>query len=245
VEEKLMARSIAIAAMGVAVFGVSATALAQEESSGAAAAVSTDSAEPGKVHLGLRLGYGIPLGNAAGASDVPGDQDSKLSDVYSGMIPIWLDVGYFVTPNIMIGLYGHYGIAMIADNEDACPEGADCSGSVIRFGLQGQYHLSRGQSLDPWFGLGVGYELASGTISGGGSDVTITYKGFEFVNLQAGADFKVADSVAIGPFASFSLGQYSSVSIDPELPLVGSGGDIENTSMHEWLTLGVKGSFGL
>ena len=237
-----MARSIVIAAMGVAVFAVSATAFAQEESAGAAAAVSTDSAQPGNVHLGLRLGYGIPLGNAAGASDVPGDQDAKLSDTYSGMIPIWLDLGYFVTPNIMLGLYGHYGIGLIADGEEGCPEGADCSGSVIRFGVQGQYHLSRGQSLDPWFGLGVGYELASAKFSGGGQDLTVTVKGFEFANLQAGVDFKVADNVAVGPFVSFSLGQYSSQSVDPEIP--GLSDDIPNKAIHEWLTLGVKGSFG-
>jgi len=236
-----MARSIVIAALGVAVFGVSATALAQEESGGAAAAVSTDSAQPGNVHLGLRLGYGIPLGNAANA-DSPGDQDAKLSDTYTGIIPIWLDVGYFVTPNIMLGLYGHYGIGLMADGEDGCPEGADCSGSVIRFGLQGQYHVSRGQSVDPWFGLGVGYEIASATRSALGQELTVTVKGFEFVNLQAGADFKVADNVAIGPFVSFSLGQYSSQSVDPEIP--GLGDDIPNKAIHEWLTLGVKGSFG-
>jgi outer membrane protein W len=248
-----MARSIVIAAMGVAVFGVSATAFAQEEeSAGAAAAVSTDSAQQGNVHLGLRLGYGIPLGNSTGGgTETVGGitvqtEDQKLSDDISGMIPIWLDLGYFVTPNIMIGLYGHYGIALIADGDPArgtgCPEGADCSGSVIRFGLQGQYHLSRGQSLDPWFGLGVGYEILSAKQSAQGQEQSFSLKGFEFVNLQAGADFKVANNVAVGPFVSFSLGQYSSFSVDPEVP--GLTDDIPNKSMHEWLTLGVKGSFG-
>jgi hypothetical protein len=55
-------------------------------------------------------------------------------------------------------------------------------------------------------------------------------------------DFKLADAFALGPFASFSLGQYSSasmaaqgISIDADLP----------TAMHEWLTLGVKGQLGL
>ena len=149
-----MARSILTMAVGVAVFVVSASALAQEESAGAAAAVSTDDSG-GKIHLGLRLGYGIPLGTSAGASDVPGDQDEKLSDTYSGMIPIWLDLGYFVTPQIMLGLYGHYGIGLVADSENTCPEGADCSGSASGFRAS-----TTSRAGNPWI-RGSGWVLAT------------------------------------------------------------------------------------
>jgi len=238
-------------AVGVTLALSATSALAQEEAPAAAASVSTDDGG-GKIHLGVRLGYGIPLGKINGESSttVGGitvtSEGTKLNDVYSGMIPIWLDLGYFVTPNIMVGLYGHYGIAMIKDgdanNLQGCPEGADCSGSVIRIGLQGQYHLSRGESLDPWFGLGIGYEFASASLSSGGTEFSATYKGLEFLNLQAGADFKVANNIGIGPFASFSLGQYSSRSTDPEIP--GASDDIEEKAMHEWLVIGVHGAFG-
>jgi outer membrane protein W len=228
-----MRRSVLRLAVGMTVALATSSALAQEEG--------------GKIHLGARLGYGIPMGKVTGDITTPlGTAEGvKLSDAYSGMIPIWLDLGYFVTPQIMVGVYGHYGIGLIADGEAGgagCQEGEDCSGSVIRFGVQGQYHLSRGESLDPWFGLGIGYEMASGTVSEGGAEQTATYKGFEFLNLQAGADFKVANNVGIGPFASFSLGQYSSLSVDPEPP--GFEGDIEETAMHQWLVIGVHGAFG-
>src|SRR5262245_15293263 len=39
-----------------------------------------------KIKLGLRLGYGLPLGDAA--------KDAPLSDTFSGQIPIWIDAGY-------------------------------------------------------------------------------------------------------------------------------------------------------
>ena len=172
-----------------------------EAAAGGEAAMDTSNMDGGgKIKIGLRLGYGIPMGESV--------KDADLNKSYSGKIPIWLDLGYMVTPNIMVGLYAQYALAMIAD--DACPSGADCSGSVMRFGIQGQYHLSPAESLDPWFGLGIGYEISSSTISAGGAEVSGGASGLEFANIQAGANFKVADAIGVGPFLSFSLGQYSS-----------------------------------
>jgi outer membrane protein W len=206
---------------------------------GAAAAASTESPPDagGKIKIGLRLGYAIPLGDTS--------KDNKLSDLAAGMIPIWLDLGYMVTPNIMVGLYAQYGIVMLSSKiKDGCDAAnASCSASDIRFGIQGQYHISPGQSLDPWVGLGIGYEMlkyksALSLGVGAPQEVSITAKGLEFANIQGGADFKVANSFTVGPFVSFSLGQFSSTSGDVS-------GDIKDKGIHEWLTLGVKGTFGL
>jgi hypothetical protein len=183
----------------------------------------------GKIKVGLRLGYGLPMGESA--------KGAKMSDGISGMIPIWLDLGYMVTPNIMVGLYAQYGLLMIKD----CPSGVDCSGSDMRFGLQGQYHLSPAESMDPWFGLGVGYEMMSTKLSAGGADTTATLSGLEFANIQAGADFKVGP-LGVGPFVSFSLGQYSKAKV--ETPAGSADGDITDKAMHQWLVIGVKGTMG-
>lgn len=197
-------------------------------------ASATAGAEPGKFVLGLRLGYALPMGSAA--------KNQKMSDSISGMIPIWLDVGYMVTPNIMVGIYGQYGLISMADK--ACPSGADCSASDLRFGVQGQYHLSPSENLDPWFGLGIGYESASWKASAGGQEMKTTYSGLEFLNLQGGADFKLSPAFGLGPFVSFSMGQYSSASVT--LPGLGEvSGSITDKAMHEWLTLGVRGAFNL
>ncbi len=208
---------------------------AEEKPAAESAAVSTDDmAGDKKIRLGLRLGYGIPLGSSSDGVD--------LSETYSGMLPIWVDAGYMVTPNIMVGLYFQYGIGFIAD----CPSGASCSGSDMRFGLQGQYHLAGAEKkLDPWFGLGIGYEIASASAEAGGAEVNTTVKGFEFLNLQGGVDFPVGDALSVGPFLSFSLGQYSSATIEAPAPIGDSDGDITDKAMHEWLVIGVKGTFAL
>ncbi len=201
-----------------------------EAAAGGEAAMDTSNMDAGgKIKIGLRVGYGLPLGDY--------QKDAKMSDSVSAMIPIWLDLGYMVTPNIMVGLYANYGFIMLDSKvSDACD---DCSASLIRFGIQGQYHLSPAESLDPWFGLGLGYEMLNqktvvvtpaGTATG---DANTT--GLEFLNLQGGANFKATDSIAVGPFVSFSLGQYSSV----------EGNDIKDKAMHQWLVLGVGGTLGI
>jgi hypothetical protein len=234
---------------GVMIFLATTSALAQD----AAGVRSTDDADSsGSVHVGVRTGYGIAFGKIQGASTrtvgsmTVTARDVDVNDFYVGMIPIWIDVGIFATQDLMLGLYGHYGVGLIADPErprdPGCPPSTDCSGSVVRVGIHGQYHLSRGQALDPWFGVGFGYERASVTLNSAGGEVTATMSGVEFVNFQAGVDFEVAPRVAIGPFVSFSLGQYSSLSYAPiqgDFP-----DDIPSKALHEWLVFGVHSAFG-
>ena len=62
---------------------------------------------------------------------------------------------------------------------------------------------------------------------------------------MAGADYRVSEVVCIGPFADFALGQYGSASLEATRNGVSkkSNGDLANPSLHEWLTLGLKGTF--
>lgn len=203
--------------------------------------------ESGKFAIGLRLGYGVPLGsidkNADGSSN-------KMSDGISGQFPIWLDLGYLITPNVMLGLYGQYGFGSLTGQiKTACDQasvaGVSCSISDLRFGIQGQYHISPAENIDPWLGLGVGYEMLKVSLSGGGQDGSLTDKGFEFANLQAGVDFKPMPKFGVGPFVSFSFGQYGSTSSSGSASAFGAGGDIPNKAVHEWLTFGARGAFTL
>src|SRR5450432_597419 len=93
-------------------------------------------AQDGKFKLGLRLGYAVPSGKVSGDTTVAGVTvpGVKLSDGISGQVPIWIDAGYMVTPNILVGLYGQYGFAQTKN----CEAGASCSAHDIRFGVQGQ-----------------------------------------------------------------------------------------------------------
>ncbi|MET0792679.1 MAG: hypothetical protein ABW061_14255 [Polyangiaceae bacterium] len=229
-------------AVGLVAFSASVSAFAQEEgpiaepapeattapvseSSGSASIASDGGGDEKKFKLGLRLGYAVPFGESF--------KGTTLSDGISGQIPIWVDAGYMVTPNVLLGVYVQYGFLQLKN----CPD--SCSGHDLRFGIQGQYHLSPEASLDPWFGLGVGYEIAGTSQSTQGFSVDSSVKGLEFLNLQAGADFKVADAFSVGPFLSLSLGQYSSAKFnDQDVP-------VGDKAIHEWFTFGAKGTFGL
>lgn len=218
---------------------VSSAALADDAPAPAAApaAEPAPAAAPKResgLELGLRVGYGLPLGDA--------QKDSKLSDGITGQVPIWLDVGYRINPNIYAGAYFAYGFAFV-NKDKFCANGADCSASDMRFGINAHYHIMPDQSFDPWVGIGIGYEIASSKATAGGQSFKSTVSGFEFVNVQVGGDFKVAPNFAVGPFVALSVAQYSSLSTDPELP--GADSSIKDKTIHEWLTFGVRGTFGL
>jgi outer membrane protein W len=176
------------------------------------------------------LGFGIPLGKTTG-------DDTALE--FSNKFPIWLDLGYRITPSILVGLYGQYAPATLK-----CPTGFFCSGaSVMRFGVQFLYGFAPDATFAPWAGLGVGYEIANATLTNAGVERKFDLKGVEFLNLQAGADYMVSKSVGIGPFLSFSLGRYSTGSFEFE-GRTESGG-IGKKEFHEWLVLGVRGAVSL
>ncbi|HWZ92632.1 MAG TPA: outer membrane beta-barrel protein [Polyangiaceae bacterium] len=201
------------------------------------AATGSAFAQDGKFKLGLRLGYAVPSGKVTGDTTVGGVTVSgeKLSDSISGQVPIWLDAGYMVTPNILVGLYGQYGFASVKN----CDAGASCSAHDIRFGVQGQYHIMPDESVDPWLGVGFGYESLGVSESEGALSIDGSITGWEFLNLQGGVDFQVANAFTVGPFLSFSLDQFSSVKSG------GNSADINNTALHEWITFGAKGTFGI
>ena len=160
---------------------------------------STAAAPPKKYQLGLRVGFSDPFGNIASG--------------FNGSLPIWLDFGYRVSPQIVIGVYAQYGVLFVQSGDQ---------GYDLHFGGEVHYHFAPIKGLDPWVGAGVGYELAGDPTAGGGS-----LGGFEFFSAQAGLDYEPG----FGPFVAFSLDDLSS-----------SGGQ---SSMNQWLTLGVRGVYDL
>ena len=207
----------------------------------AAGTARADSTASG-LEVGLRSGYAIPLGAAVGGG-TGGSGD--LSKVYNGVIPIWVDAGYRLNPNMMIGAFFQYGIGLV--NTSNAPEcktpGVSCSGNDLKFGAQFHYHLMPEQTIDPWGGIGIGYEIANLSESSGGASAGESFSGFQFVDLQLGADYKAMPNLGIGPFVDFSLGQFSNCSV--------SGGGagttckIQQTAMHEWFTIGIRGAYDI
>ena len=73
------------------------------------------------------------------------------------------------------------------------------------------YHILPDAQFDPWVGLGLGYELVTASESGSATienttfnvDGSATLKGFQFLILEAGGDFKATPDFAVGPFVNF------------------------------------------
>jgi hypothetical protein len=188
--------------------------------------------------VGARLGYAMPFGDAV--------KDGRLSDVLGGAFPFQLDLGYAVHPDVTVGAFFSYAFGRLGeDAADECSAfGLDCSARVIRAGVRGQLSFwAESPAFAPWAGLGVAYEWASLSQSGGGVDRSLGYRGFEFVELELGADYRPNARVRVGPFVSGSLGQYQSATV--EVGGSSDSGAIPGKGLHLHLTFGVRGQFEL
>ncbi|HKU40487.1 MAG TPA: outer membrane beta-barrel protein [Polyangiales bacterium] len=194
----------------------------------------------------LRVGVGLPIGGAG--------NDQDLGDIVSTVIPLQLDAGVRLFSSLFLGAYFQYGFAMLDDSSNiGCSESGlvdlDCSGNNLRLGIQAHYHFMPSNQFDPWIGLGFGYEWLTVSAEGGGVEVSWTLSGFEFASLQAGLDIAVSEQFRLGPFLQFSFAQYSSMSVDCSggglcTNALGASGDIQETELHDWLIIGVRGAFG-
>jgi hypothetical protein len=200
----------------------------------AASRAEEGAAEHGlQLKLGLGLGYGIPMGDVV--------KDEKLSDLYGGEIPVELEASYRFTHAISAGVYVGYGLGLVSSKEVNGEKASDFIDSIAswRFGVQGEYEFAKVGPALPFAALRVGYVTESIGLKGG---ETMKASGWEYLTLIGGADFEVAKSFGVGPFVSFSLGQYTTEKVPG-----GSSESIpsDERAMHEWLTIGVRGSFAL
>jgi hypothetical protein len=195
----------------------------------------------------LRAGYGIPLGKFATPN---AGISGNLSDEFIGQIPVWLDLGYRFKRNFIVSAYLQLGYPFLNENgpglasaECHIPAAASCNGNIsMHVGLEFIYVFARDVDWQPWAGIGSGYERTIYTIRDGqGGEANIAYSGWEFLNLQGGASYKVTSQFGFGPYVAFGLGQYGSVDISSGTHSHSIG--IPQKELHEWLQFGVQGAF--
>jgi hypothetical protein len=189
--------------------------------------------------VGLRVGVGIPLGSAYQMVD---GTDVSLSDWSSFTIPVQLDLGARLGGSWFLGAYFSYGFAgsaSLATASFTCGSGGvSCSPSTLRFGGQVHWHPLGSAATDPWIGIGSGYERVHLGVTAPTESGSFDISGWEFANLQLGIDFALGSVVRVGPWVSFSVGQYSSAS--GSAGGVGASIDIANKTIHEWLMGGIR-----
>jgi len=217
--------------------GVAAGAAAGAAAAGAGAATAAPvaaapaEAAPSPIHFeaSLRAGFGIPMGSVS-------ENLGSVSNYSSFTIPVQIDLGIRISGVIFLGAYFSYGFAGSTDAA-TCGTGFNCSPSTLRFGGEIHWHPLGNVAVDPWIGLSSGYTKMSIGVTG---DQTGSFdlSGWEFGAIQLGLDFALGSVVKIGPWVSFSIGQYNSVSVSGGGNF--GGEDIQNKTIHEWLMGGVR-----
>jgi hypothetical protein len=212
----------------------------------ALAALLAPAAASAQLTLGARVGYAFPSGKLDdAASAVAPDRD--LGEWLSYQAPVQVEASYRWSTGLSLGGYFSAALAGVGDQADAAlcgAPGVDCSGRVLRAGVQLAFAFSAVPAYAPWIAVGAGYEWASLTAEGDAGETTFAAEGWELLNLQAGLDFTIAPRFAIGPFVQYALGRYteSEIELDDGTTL---GGGIDEQARHGWLQLGLRGRFDL
>jgi hypothetical protein len=204
------------------------------------------------LQVGVRTGYGGGAGVVYSGLTV--------HEASSGGIPVIVDLGARILPELYAGIYGGWASIFTKNNAVSCPDDLDCKTQQWRFGVQFDFHYIPTSKLDPYIGLGGGYEILHTHITGaipiptalgtipGTTDTTITDRGWEFANLTAGFDARFNRAVALGPFISGSISEYGVHSGTETASIMGTqvvARPVPTVShgLHELLFVGVRATF--
>jgi hypothetical protein len=187
--------------------------------------------------LALRTGYAFRFGRVTAATG------GEMSNTFSGQVPVLVEGGGKVTPNLFVGGYASFafGGTSGAFYRTYCSGGRSCSSTSFRIGVEAQYHFLPAARLNPWVGYGIGYESTGVTASAGGTDLSLGYSGFELAHLTAGLDVRLSRMFAVGPVADFAVGRYGSYRQAQNGSA--SDGTVGSGAAHEWLMLGARVTF--
>jgi hypothetical protein len=158
--------------------------------------------------------------------------------------PIWLDAGVRIGPLVFVGAYFSFAPTSATpapySYSRVSPCDVNCYARVYRFGIQVQLHpvrvpLGRGVALDPWVGVGTGYEVQQQRwdpdADCGGCVVPAhvgALQGPEWFNVQVGLAL-VFGRMSLGPYFAASYGAYQS---DAGLAIA--------AQPHWWLNVGLR-----
>ncbi len=203
---------------------------------------------------GLGVGIGLPLGNADGGATLFADvndgseafvtRDGSMSGIASFQVPLALDLGYRVSPTWWLGLRPHVGTG---GKGDECPTTASCHFTGVGLSALLKYHHNPKGSMDPWLGVGLGWEWLLTTLSVAIPQSVRAKQALSGPLLQAlgGLAFDLGAHIHAGPYATASIGRYVWNSLDCSEQLgCPSSYFVKNGAFHAWLGIGVGGEYG-
>jgi hypothetical protein len=194
--------------------------------------------------MAFRFALAFPLGDTTGA---PRD---SLAARYAWQVPVGLDIGAKVIPNLFVGGYFTYAFgaegsdalveALCNDDDDDLENDVSCSASSLRLGLEVQYHFTPGEKMNGWIGYGAGIESAWQRIedSQQGYSERTRVSGYTVAQISGGLDLR-SKVVGAGPYAEVAISRYTKSSTEVNSVETASG-DIEDQAWHAWLSIGIR-----
>jgi hypothetical protein len=207
----------------------------------AALALLLPAAAGAQANLGVKLGLAWPGGDKF--------QNYPMTTEIGMAVPIELSLNFAVAPQLEVGVYGGYAFVQ-PDSSYAnyCDlNGGSCDEHLWRLGVKTEYAFTN-QAITPFVGANLGFEwdVLDESVPAAGYDFTDTLRGWE-LGFQLGADAWISQRSKVGAFVGFAFGEYTWEKIDGTYNSapVGGSGSISSSAGHTWLTLGLRGSFGM
>jgi hypothetical protein len=216
----------------------------------AALILAVPTASRAEFGLGLRIGYGVPGGDALKVDSGGVTTAYKYSDLLSSQTSFQIDAMFKTGSNTAAGLYLGYAPNKLAGTPAVqCDQaGVSCSSYTLRAGLQ-----FTGEFLDLgivglWGGIGTGIEAAYATQEAGGAKIEAQLRGWEWATISAGADLKLVKFISAGLYMSYGLGQFHVQELKLTSPLgtmEDNGGLGSNATTHNMFQIGLRGMLNL
>jgi len=197
-------------------------------------------AAPAQLALGARAAIALPVG-----STVDG---APTKDSIARAFPLEVRAGWRLEEGYEVGLVGGYAPASVADPRkvECTAQGLTCAAHLWRVAARGEYALREGE-WRPFAAVALGWEwqVQRWEIRSDNWERT-SWNGW-LAGIEAGVDRPLASHFDGGVFAGLSFGQYRSVSVEGETAgyAYQDAREVASPALHGWLTIGLRGTFGL
>ena len=187
--------------------------------------------------MSAAAGVGLPLGEAYAGK--------PLADWLSVAFPLTFELGTRILGRYELAVTGTYSLGVArSTGASGCYNASNgCSASVGQVGLAFLWHPLGLTAVDPYLGVGVGYEWLEIRATVQGKNFDQSFGGWNVTMLQGGVDFSLGGAFTVGPYVQASLGEYltSSYTVPTQGGGVQSGSSsVANPAVHFWLAVGVR-----
>jgi len=113
-----------------------------------------------------------------------------------------VDLGYGVSRNVVLGVWGEFDDHSKPSNCISCNGGKSFAGGPFI-----RYHLVQGTRFDPWGSFALGVRSTTVDSRLGPSD---DYFGVDIMKLSLGGDWYPTSNIGFGPYVAFNWGTFGS-----------------------------------